>query len=335
MIEGEAILRGFDMTVSDVGDQLHFRQPLLSFGTSSKLYVAGRVDWHGDKLALTKVDDPEDLEMATLLTDGVGRRVTSGKGVVVAGAAFFQAASRAGFQLGGFSCLSAEDDECWIRVATAEEFVALKGELIDESREVFDEELGEARRQGSRLTKRGNAAMLILRRCGPLHREDLAIRQLAAARQNRDLDLYRRLLARFELELDEPEDRLHKQADRHIELADAEVRAGWHGSAGSPEAQSVRAVEAAVMEAQAQVESARAHAESTAKEVQAKVEWVRAQAEAAAMEAQAQADAAKQQAKEVDAVLGSHRQALQALVAKLQAQLDFVRRKREATLSDP
>ena len=69
--------------------------------------------------------------------------------------------------------------------------------------------------------------MLILRRCGPLHREDLAIRQLAAARQNRNLDLYRRLLARFELELGEPEDRLHKQAERHIELADALEGTYW------------------------------------------------------------------------------------------------------------
>lgn len=322
MIKGEAILRGFDMTVSDVEDQLHFRQPLLSFGTSSKLYVAGRVDWRGDKLALTRVDDPEDLEMATLLNDGVGRRVASGRGVVVAGAAFFQAASCAGFQLGGFSCLSVEDDECWIRVAIPEDFVALKGELIDGSREVFDEELGEARRQGSRLTKRGNAAMLILRRCGPLHREDLAIRQLAAARQNRDLDLYRRLLARFELELDEPEDRLHKQAERHIELADAEVRAGWHGSAGSAEAQSVRAVEAAVMEAQAQVESARAHAESAVREMQAQVESARAHAKYTVEEVRAQVGSARAHAE-------AAAMEAQELVANLRAQLNFFRHKNE------
>ena len=221
MANDKVALRGFDMAVPDVGDQLHFRQPLLSFGGNSTLYVARRVDWHGDGQALAVVDECEAVEMATLFTDGIVRHVTSGEGVAVAGAEFFQAASRVGLQMDGFNRLSALDCECWISVATPADFVALKRDLVDESRTVFDEELGKARRQRSRLTDRGNAAMLILRRCGPLRREDLAIRQLAAARQNRDLDLYRRLLARFELELDEPEDRLHKQVERHIDLADA------------------------------------------------------------------------------------------------------------------
>ncbi len=222
MADDEVVLRGFDMPVSDMGDQLHFRLPLLSFRSSPTLYLAGRVDWHADRQALlTVVDDPEDRELATLLTDGVSRHLASGEGVIVAGAEFFQAASRIGDQLGDFSHLSAGDCECWIRVATPTEFVALERNLIDESRAVFDQELGKARRQKSRLMERGNAAMLILSSCGPLRREDLAIRQLAAARQNRDLDLYRRLLTRFEHELGEPEDRLHKQAGRHIELADA------------------------------------------------------------------------------------------------------------------
>lgn len=221
MANDKMVLRGFDMAVPDVGDQLHFRQPLLSFSGNSALYVARRVDWRGDGQALAVVDECEATEMATLFTDGVVRHVTSGEGVAVAGAEFFQAASRVGLQMDGFNRLSALDCECWISVATPADFVALKRDLVDESRTVFDEELGKARRQRSRLTDRGNAAMLILRRCGPLRREDLAIRQLAAARQNRDLDLYRRLLARFELELDEPEDRLHKQVERHIDLADA------------------------------------------------------------------------------------------------------------------
>ena len=215
----EAVLCGFDMPVSDVGDQLHFRLPLLSFRSSRTLYVAGRVDWHADRRALTIVNDPEDREMATLLPDRVGQAIASGQGVIVAGAEFFHAASHVGDQLDDFSHLPTADCDCWIRVATPAEFAALKGNLIDESRAVFDRELGKASRQGSRLAERGNAAMLVLRRCAPLRREDLAIRQLAAALQNRDLDLYRRLLTRFEHELGEPEDHLDKQARRHIELA--------------------------------------------------------------------------------------------------------------------
>ena len=219
MANEQAMLRGFDMPVLDIGDQLHFRMPLLSFSSGPTLYIAGRVDWQADKQALTTVDDPEDREMATLLTDGVSRHVASGQGVVVAGAEFFHAASRVGHLLDDFCSPSATDCECWIRMATPAEFVKLKGELVDESRAVFDHELGKASRQGSRLTERGNGAMLILRRCGPLRRDDLAIRQLAAARQNRDFDLYRRLLTRFEHELGEPENRLHRQAGLHIELA--------------------------------------------------------------------------------------------------------------------
>ena len=230
MAADEVVLRGFDMPVSDIGDQLHFRQPLLSFRGSPTLYLAGRVDWHADRQALlTVVDDPEDRELATLLTDGVSRYLAPGEGVVVAGADFFHAASRIGDQLGDFSHLSAADCECWIRMATPAEFVALERKLIDESRAVFDQELGKARLKGSRLMERGNAAMLILSSCGPLRREDLAIRQLAAARQNRDFDLYRRLLARFEHELCEPEDRLEKQAGRHIELTADALEGNWPG----------------------------------------------------------------------------------------------------------
>ena len=215
----EAVLRGFDMTVSDIGDQLHFRLPLLSFRSSPTLYVAGRVDWHADRQALTIVDDPEDREMATLLPDGVGQAIASGQGVIVAGAEFFHAASLVGGQLDGFSRLSREDCEYRIRIATPEEFVALKGDLVAESRAAFDRELGKASRQGGPLTEHGNAAIRVLRRCGPLRRDDLAIRQLAAALQNQDLDLYRRLLTRFEHELGEPEDHLDKQARRHLKLA--------------------------------------------------------------------------------------------------------------------
>ena len=223
----EVALRGFDMPLTDIGDQLHFRLPLLSFRSSTTLYLAGRVDWHADRQALlTAVDDPEDRELATLLPDGVGRYLAPGQGVVVAGAEFFHAASRIGDQLGDFSHLSAADCECWIGMATPAEFVALKDELIDGSRAVFDRELAKAGRRGSCLTERGNAAMLILRSCGPLRREDLAIRQLAAARQNQDFDLYRRLLTRFEHELGESEDRLHEQVGRHIELAN-ELEGTW------------------------------------------------------------------------------------------------------------
>lgn len=213
MSDDQVVLRGFDMPMPEIGDQLHFRMPLLSFRSSAELYVAGRVDWGGDIRALTIVDDPEDLEMATLLTDGVEQHVASGEGVTVAGAEFFHAASSIGFPLYGFHRVAVTDSQCWIRVATPSAFVSLKGELVDKSRSVFDRELREAIGHGRRLTERGNAAMLILRRCGPLRSVGLTIRQLSAAMQNRNFHLYRRLIDRLEYELGEPEDRSQSDSE--------------------------------------------------------------------------------------------------------------------------
>ena len=230
MADDEVILRGFDMPVADIGDQLHFRLPLLSFHGRPTLYLAGRVDWHMDKQRLlTVVDDPDDRELATLLANGVSRYLASGQGVIVAGAEFFNAASRIGDRLDGFIQVPAAGCGCWIRMAKPAEYVALERKLIDESRAVFDHELGKASYQGSRLMERGNAAMLVLSSCGPLRRDDLAIRQLAAARQNRDFDLYRRLLTRFEHELGEPEDRLDEQVRRHIQWVADVVEGTWLG----------------------------------------------------------------------------------------------------------
>ena len=213
MSDDQVVLRGFDMPMPEIGDQLHFRMPLLSFRSSAELYVAGRVDWDGDIRALTIVDDPEDLEMATLLTDGVEQHVASGEGAIVAGAEFFHAASRIGFPLYGFHRVAVADSQCWIRVATPSAFVSLKGELVDKSRSVFDRELREAIGHGRRLTERGDAAMLILRRCGPLRSVGLTIRQLSAAMQNRNFHLYRRLIDRLEYELGEPEDRSQSDSE--------------------------------------------------------------------------------------------------------------------------
>lgn len=230
MANGEAVLRGFDMAVPDVGDQLHFRLPLLSFGLGSAIYVARRVDWD-DRQALAIVDDPEELDLATLFADNVDKRIASGEGVVVAGTEFFRAASLVGVQLPGFDRHTETDGECWFRAAPLAEFDAWNDKLLNESRAVFDSELVQARRRGRRLSGRGDAAVLIFRRCGPRGRQDLVIRQLAAARQNRESVLYRRLLARFEFELGEPRNHLHRRVEAHMELAEAPRFSAVRGSA--------------------------------------------------------------------------------------------------------
>ncbi len=152
--------------------------------------------------------------------------MASGEAVVAAGVGFVQAAATAGIQLDGseMSFARIHESECWITTATQALFAELETRLVDEARTAFDESLGDAARRGQHLSERGNAALLILRRCGPLRREDLAIRQLAGAKQNREFDLYRRLLIRFELELETQKDDLQKEVERYIALAAGALR---------------------------------------------------------------------------------------------------------------
>ena len=173
--------------------------------------------------------DPTDAALlGTLLPKTHGRLIASGEGVIAVGTEFVQAATATKVQFPAPETPLAQIDgtECWMGVATPAIYTDLRNRLVDEARTAFDEELGNAARRGRRLSERGNAALLLLRRCGPPRREDLAIRQLAGARQNKELDLYRRLLIRFELELKTPEDGLHQKAERHIELAASSLQIG-------------------------------------------------------------------------------------------------------------
>ena len=179
-----AVLRGFDIAVADIGDQLHLCHPLLSFESDPKLYVARRLNWQNDRKALAVVDPSEASELGTLLPDAHRQPIASGNAVIAVGTGFVQAADAAGVQLDGSEMAFAivHDAECPISVATPASFAKLKTRLADEARTAFDDELGDAARRRRRLSERGNAALLLLRRCGPRRRDDLAIRQLAGAR---------------------------------------------------------------------------------------------------------------------------------------------------------
>ena len=224
-----AVLRGFDAAIIDIGDQLRLCHPLISFdGDSNTLYVARRLNWRNDQSALAVADPSEASELATLVPDAGRLPIVSGEAAIVAGAEFAQDAAAAGIQFHGseMAFVKIHESEFWIGTATQALFAKLQTRLVDEARTAFDEELGNAARRKRNLSKRGNAALLLLRRCGPLQCEDLAIRQLAGARQNREFDLYRRLLILFELELEIPEDSLRQKVERHIELAALPLQRG-------------------------------------------------------------------------------------------------------------
>ena len=213
-----ATLRGFHVSVADVGNQMHLCHPLLSFEGDRALYLADHLDWRNEPEALAVANPNEASALGTLLPAAYARPIASGEGLVAVGVALVQAAATAQIQLlESEICFERVDDpECWIGVATPALYTTLRTRLAEEARAVFDKALKDAACRGSRLSENGNAALLLMRKCGSLRRDDLAIRRLAGARQNGELDLYRRLLIRFSVELDAPERILDERAQRHI-----------------------------------------------------------------------------------------------------------------------
>lgn len=216
-----ATLRGFPVSVADVGDQMHLCHPLLSFEGDPALYVAHVLDWANDTEALDVADPDEASTLGTLLPPTCRSRIASGKGVVAVGAGFVQAAAAAGIELLDSEIRFSRVDgvECWVGVATPVDYAALRTRLDEEARSAFDESLGDAALRRSCLSEQGNAALLIIRRCSAGQGDDLAIRQLAGALQNGQSDLYRRLLIGFAFELDTQEAVLDERVWRHLAVA--------------------------------------------------------------------------------------------------------------------
>lgn len=220
-----ATLRGLPVSVADICDHMRFCHPLLSFEGDPALYFAHRLGWRDHPEALDIVDPDEASTLGTLLPSTPRRPIAPGEGVIVVGAKLKHAAEIADVELSSAeiplsppsgSTLEASSAPCWIGLATSAHFAALRGRLIEEVLRAFDKALGDAVLHGSPLSERGNAALLLIRRFGPRRRDDLAIRQLAGARQNGEFDLHRRLLIRFALELDVQERVLDERVRRHI-----------------------------------------------------------------------------------------------------------------------
>ena len=212
-----ATLRGFPVSVVDIGDRVRLCHPLLSFEGTPALYVAHRLDWGNDPEALALADPDEASTLGTLLPPKWCRRIASGEGVVAVGTGFVQAVEKAGIVLESEMHFSRVDSlECWVGVATPSLYAALRTRLDEEARSAFDETLGDAALRRRSLSERGNAALFVMRKCNPGPSDNFAIRQLAGALQNRELDLYRRLLIRFAFELDAQERALDERVRRHL-----------------------------------------------------------------------------------------------------------------------
>ena len=217
-----ATLRGFHVSVADIGDQMHLCQPLLSF-ESDTLYFAHRLEWREDPGTLTVADPSEASVLGTLLPPTCRRTIASGKGVVAMGGKLVQAATDAGVEIldPEMDFALVDGSNCWIGVATPDHYVELRTRLAEDARIAFDEELRMAVRSSGRLSKRGNAALFLMSKCGPRRNKDLAIRQLVGAQQNGELALYRRLLVRFEIEFGERESDLDEEVNTLHSLVSA------------------------------------------------------------------------------------------------------------------
>lgn len=220
-VRGPATLCGFHVSVADIGDQMHLCHPVISFENDDALYLAHKLDWQNAPGTLAVADPEEAASHGTLLPTMCRQPIASGLGVVAAGAAFVQAAERAGVRLDADVTFAptGQDAPVWIGLATPAAYAGLRSRLVEDATEAFDTALGDAVRSANCLSDGGNAALLLLRRCGPMRRDDLAIRQLAGARQNREFDLYRRLLIRFAHELNAQESLLDERAQRHLAMA--------------------------------------------------------------------------------------------------------------------
>ena len=223
-----ATLRGFSVSVADIGDQMHLCHPLLSFESDRALYLAHRLNWRSDPDALAIADPKEASTLGTLLPPTCRRSIASGEGVVAVGTGFVHAAKVAKVELLNseirFAHVDVSSTRCWIGVATPGLYAALRTRLVEGARTAFDETLGDVALGRRRLSKRGDAALLLMRKSGLGRRDDLAIRQLAGAWQNGEFDLRRRLLIRFALELDMQEAVLDERVKQYI----ADV-ADWAG----------------------------------------------------------------------------------------------------------
>ena len=227
-----ATLQGFSVAVADIGDQMHLCQPLISFGGDPTLYFAHHLDWKDDPEALAIADRTEASTHGTILPQACRRPIASGEGVIAVGATFVHAAKKAEVELLRSEIHFAHIDRsstresgpmcstrCWIGVAKPALYADLRTRLTTEARATFDEALGDAALHRGRLSEQGDAALFLMRKSGPVRRDDLAIRQLAGALQNEELDLYRRLLFRFSFELDAQEAVLDERARRHVAIA--------------------------------------------------------------------------------------------------------------------
>ena len=221
-------LVGFDALVRDIRDGVRLCQPIVAFGGDERMYLARRLDWVSDERegggSLTLVD-PDDVTSFGTLIPVVNRvPIGTGVGVLAVGNEFADAIKGLGdFLWGTLSLSRLRDNPCWIGLVTSAEYDQFRARVSESAAKVVDEELGNALTTGG-MSERGLSASRVLRKSN-WRRTDVAIRELATPLANGQLDLFRRRLTRYSIELGVSEGKLRDLAQQHMELTSERMQA--------------------------------------------------------------------------------------------------------------
>ena len=218
---------GIGMGYGDISSGLWLCLPLVALEGEDRLYLARRIDWqanaHNPESGLTSVDDDELEEVGIMLPIGERRAIEPGWALAVMGDDFAQAMKDAEVACSDdVSAAHIPNETYSVGLATVESFERFRATICSNASAVFDKALSFSLGYG--LSRKGRAALRVLRHSAH-RRSDLAVRELAGAIVSQDLDLLRRLLTRYSIELQESREGLESKARQHIAWCEPTERA--------------------------------------------------------------------------------------------------------------
>lgn len=212
---------GFEMGHGEIRSGLWLCLPIVKLKGDDRRFLARRIDWTSDagepNSGLTSIDDDELDALGVALPVGRRRTIESGWALAVMGDEFAKDLADAEIDCPDNVAVAPVPDETYaIGLATVESFERFRETICRSASRVFDKALSSSAE--SRLGPRGRAALRLLRHSS-YRRSDLAVRELAAAIVSGDMDLLRRLLTRYSIELEgESRESLEAMARQHIGL---------------------------------------------------------------------------------------------------------------------
>ena len=195
---------GFETGHGEIRSGLWLCLPIVKLEGVRRRFVARRIDWTADAgepgSGLTSVDDDELEAVGVMLPVGETRSIEPGWAFAVMGDGFAKDLEDCGVVQSDDVSLAPVSGETYaIGLATVESFERFRETICRNASMVFDKALSS--NVGFDLGPSGRAALRLLRHSA-YHRSDLAVRELAAAMVSVDLDLLRRLLTRYSIELE-------------------------------------------------------------------------------------------------------------------------------------